>query len=89
MSNAATALIKDLGYEQLKLLRLLRDKPDIGGVAACSEVDCSWDELFALGDRMLVNPGFDRLQPGQCHPTLTSLGRVAAEGAARALEELK
>jgi len=44
----------DLGYEQLKALKILRDKPGIEASALANQADCSWDELIFLGQKGLI-----------------------------------
>lgn len=70
-------LIFSLGYEQIRALKVLRDKPDIEGSALCSEADCSWAEMFQLGERGLIDPGMARVAPKQFHPVITDAGREA------------
>lgn len=79
-------MIDDLGYEQLKALKILSEKQDIEGSALCSEAGCSWDEMFTLAERGLIDAGAERLHPQQMHPVITDAGRAAhAEAVARGL----
>jgi hypothetical protein len=72
-------LIENLGYEQLKALKLLSETPDIEGTALCSKADCSWHEMFSLAESGLIDAGAGRIEPQQMHPQLTKLGREAVE----------
>ena len=71
-------MIDELGYEQLKALRILSEKPDVEGTVLCKEADCSWGEMFDLAERGLIDVGADRLKPNCLHPTMTEAGRLAA-----------
>ena len=66
--------IEGLGYEQLLALRVLRDKPDTEASAVCKETGCSFEELFALADKGLIDIGEERLMPEALHPTVTNEG---------------
>jgi hypothetical protein len=75
------SLIENLGYEQLKALRILRDTPDIEGTALCKQADCSWEEMFRLAESGLITIGEERLAPKRLNPTLTTLGEQALKEA--------
>lgn len=77
-------LIATLGYEQIRALQILRDKPDIEASALCAEADCSFGELFGLGVAGLIDPGMERLERYQANPTLTAAGHEAVAQAAAA-----
>lgn len=77
-------LIANLGYEQIRALQILRDKPDSEASALCAEADCSWDELFSLSASGLIDIGMERIAPQRFHPCLTDAGRQAIEQAAAA-----
>lgn len=70
-------LIANLGYEQIKALRILATTPDIEGSALCTQADCSWDEMFHMAEAGLIDHGADRIAPQRMHPTITDLGRQA------------
>lgn len=69
--------IEGLSYEQLQLLRILRETPDQEGFALTRLADCSFEEFSALADRRLVDPGAERIEPKTLHPILTDAGRAA------------
>lgn len=64
----------NLGYEQLLLLRILRDTPDIEGTEAAKRADCSWDEMSKLSHMGFIDLGSERLAPKQLHPVITDAG---------------
>lgn len=66
----------NLGYEQIKALRILSDEPNIEGSALCAKADCSFEELFVLADNGLIDIGNQRLQEFRLHPVITEAGRT-------------
>jgi hypothetical protein len=79
------SMLDNLGYEQLRALAILGKTPDLSGTDLCSRADCSWDEMFTMAERGLLDIGEERLAPNQLHPTLTDLGRETLK---QALEKL-
>lgn len=71
----AVEIVKQLGYEQMRVLQELKNKPDSEGSVLCKDADCSFSELFSLGEKGLIDVGMDRLEPKRVHPALTDLGR--------------
>ena len=69
-----SGIIDQLGYEQLKALRLIRDAPDTEGAEICGMSDCSFDELAGLEQFGLIDLGMERLKLNALHPTLTNAG---------------
>ena len=70
-----------LGYEQLLALRIIRDHPDKEGSVIAKDADCSWDELFAMAQKGLIDLGLSRLEPNATHPIITSDGIEAVQQA--------
>ena len=66
--------MSDLGYEQLRALRIMRDTPDREAANIANEADCSWDELFELSYQKLAGMGLGRLINEQVHPVITIKG---------------
>lgn len=65
-----------LGYEQLLALRIMRDKLDVEGTVIALEADCSWNELFSLGQKGFIEYGMSRISPNQIHPKITNVGLI-------------
>ena len=66
--------INGLGWEQLIAMRFMRDKLDTEASIIAKECDCSWEELFALVGKGLIDIGSERIAPKQMHPFITSKG---------------
>lgn len=64
----------NLSFEQLLALKIMRDTPDMEASDIAKAADCSWDELFDLSARGLVDKGMERLLPNHVHPFITDLG---------------
>lgn len=80
--------LNNLGYEQIKALKILKEDPDMEATELCRRADCSWDELFDLAQRDLINGGADRLVPKRMHPTITPEGEAALQEAKVLMPEL-
>lgn len=68
-------MLSDLGYEQMRALTILAATPNLEGSSLCKQADCSWDELFQLAEKGLIDIGEERLFEKQLHPQLTNAGR--------------
>ena len=66
--------MSDLGYEQLRALRIMRDTPDREAANIANEADCSWDELFELSYQKLAGMGLGRLRIAISNPVITIKG---------------
>ena len=66
----------NLGYEQLRALRIMRDSPNKEATVIAKEADCSWSELFELCALDLVAMGRERINAKESHPTLSYKGRI-------------
>jgi hypothetical protein len=72
-----------LGYEQLLALRVMRGTKDMEGSAICKEAGCSFQELYDLSQKGLINIGSERLKPKALHPTMTAEGMATLDEAER------
>ena len=66
----------NLRYEQIVLLKTLRESIDIEGHEACNKSQCSYDELYYLSYREFINLGIGRIKKYQLNPFLTQLGKL-------------
>ncbi len=64
----------ELSYEQLILLRFMRDEPGSELSALCKLADCSWDEAFDMATNNLIDAGKERLLVNQYHPLINDYG---------------
>lgn len=72
-----------LGYEQLLALKVMRNAPDMEGSAICKDAGCSFQELYGLEQKGLINIGDERLKPKALHPTITAEGIETLDEAER------
>ncbi len=70
----------DLGYEQYVALRIMRDEPNLEASVIAKNADCSWNELYALEKRGLIDLGAN-VELKQLHPTITATGLKSLEKA--------
>jgi hypothetical protein len=73
--------LEGLGWSQIVALRTLRDTPDIEGSDLCRRADMSFDELFSLADRGLIDIGKERIRQNALHPVLLDVGLLALDEA--------
>lgn len=70
-------IARSLTFPQIKVLRALDvAKTPIEGFALVKDADSSFEDMYDLGHKGLLDPGFDRLVKNSVHPLITERGRA-------------
>ena len=60
--------------EQMKLLKILYENPDIEAARLARRSGCSWIQMYHLAELNLIDLGMNRMRAREVHPEITAKG---------------